>query len=145
MSNESFDVLRQRLRRASPIYPSLEGHGFFNISELENLAQKESSQIIHIQCPSGASSVSEKVQNYLREARTTDDLLLYFRFNAQDIRFSTVTNMLERFIIQIIFNRTNTLGASMDRVLALNSGLEQWTQEELICDWEYLMVFSSKF
>ena len=125
----------------SPIYPSLESDLVADNEELDALLETTSSCILHIQCSSDASSVSEMVRNYLDVNRARGQMLLYFRFSAHDVRFNNMQTMLSTFISQIAYNQMESHSSAISIILRDYKSKKSNTAEDMSQRWAYLRWF----
>lgn len=128
-SLDSIKAFRKVLKQTSPIYPSLEGKAAVGSPEFQGLIDAQSPRILHLRCSSDAGLASERVRNYFDTSRPKGQMLLYFRFQANDIRFNNVDVMLEAFFSQTCYNRLHDLKGSLE-VCAAEIESKQYSNRE---------------
>ncbi|KAM0339918.1 hypothetical protein ACHAPU_010750 [Fusarium lateritium] len=101
------DILDRLLKQAPPVYPYLKTEPNYTTAfpELERLLKSQGESIIHFRCspsyPNSTERVSERARIWLGDKKSAARSLLYFKFDANDVRFNNASSMLQAFITRI--------------------------------------------
>ncbi|KAL6354269.1 hypothetical protein LRP88_11595 [Fusarium phalaenopsidis] len=122
MPDHLYPALRQLLDQASPIYPHMKTEVIESFSELDDLIDPFDNQIIHLRCTHANTSttawVSERARLYLQYKRDTSQPLLFFKFDAHDIRFNNALAMLQTFNSRLLFHRPREVEEACKNIAA---------------------------
>ncbi|KAF4999620.1 hypothetical protein FGRMN_2368 [Fusarium graminum] len=105
--NHIHDTLDRLLKQAPPVYPYLKTEPNYTTAfpELESLLKAQGESIIHFRCspsyPNSTDRVSERARIWLGDKKSAARSLLYFKFDAHDVRFSNASSMLQTFITRM--------------------------------------------
>ncbi|KAF4961922.1 hypothetical protein FSARC_9963 [Fusarium sarcochroum] len=136
--------LRQLINQVPPIYPYNKSEGNYTLAfpQLDDFLKSGPEQIVHLRCasnnPYATERVAERARMLLIDKKMLTRPLLYFKFNAHDIRFNNVSTMLQTFVARILFNRLKEREAEVKIIVEQFQNTERRTLDDVFADFEYL-------
>lgn len=110
--------------------------------ELDDLMDPFDNKIIHLRCTHGNTSttawVSERARIYLQAKRVTSQPLLFFNFDAHDVRFNNALAMLQTFNSRLLFHRPREVEEACKNIAASLELGGVTGRIRLFSDFEYL-------
>ncbi|KAF5020075.1 hypothetical protein F66182_7917 [Fusarium sp. NRRL 66182] len=137
-------TLEQRLiNQTPPVYPYLQAEtDSVVIPELEDLAKAGDERIVHLRCtpsnPPATERVSERARIFLIDHKKMSQPLLYFKFNAHNIRARNVTAMLQTFLARLILNCPKGSEHLVQSVIERLRLTDRTTPHDLFVHFEHL-------
>ncbi|KAM0419066.1 hypothetical protein ACHAPT_012005 [Fusarium lateritium] len=137
-----YPSLRQFVNQASPIYPYIKNDMMTDFPELEGLVNPFDDRIIHLRCTHANASttawVSERARRYLQARKEASQPLLFFKFDAHDVRFNNASAMLQTFISRFIFLRPREIDDAPKNIATSLELAGVTAPIRLFSDFEYL-------
>ncbi|RSL52164.1 hypothetical protein CEP54_011048 [Fusarium duplospermum] len=141
-----YPVLYQLLNQASPVYPHVKPEAIESFSELDDLVNPLDDKIIHLRCTHANTSttawVSQRARLYLQCKRETGQPLLFFKFDAHDIRFNNALAMLQTFNSRLLFLRPRETERACKGITELLELGDVAGRIRVFDDFEYLRMQS---
>ncbi|KAK8925050.1 Ankyrin-1 [Metarhizium anisopliae] len=112
-------------------------------SAVDGLIKLKGNHILHVQCSSGTVIASEMVRTYLDDLRDSSQMMLYFRFDAHDVRCNNSQAALASFVAQIIFKCLETRRPAIQSIIENLESTKAWPKDDLFAHWQYLRVYAA--
>jgi hypothetical protein len=144
LNNEQHAALRKLINQASPVLPYRHVDEGWQHPDLIDIPERTGTVIVHMRCSSGADAVTENASYFLHQRSGTYHPVLYFSFDAYDVRFNTCEAMLRTFIARIVCNRLQTermLSATMETIITY----EALHRPSLLIEAERVQSIERKF
>ncbi|KAF5125249.1 Ankyrin-1 [Metarhizium anisopliae] len=135
------NILRRVADQAPLCYPSLNEAAEMDQSAVDGAIKLKGNHILHVQCSSGTVIASEMVRTYLRDS---SQMMLYFRFDAHDVRCNSSQAALASFVAQIIFQCLETRRPAIQSIIENLESTKAWPTDDLFAHWQYLRVYAGE-
>lgn len=97
------------INQASPVQPYQKIDEDWHNSDLLGLPKQKEALIMHMRCSFDTETETENASYFLDKNRSGPyDPLLYFKFDAHDIRFNSCDAMMRTFLARFLSNRIHT-------------------------------------